>query len=35
MSICLDITHWKYLNIALILSIAQIKRVFKFSSFRL
>ena len=35
MSICLNITQWKYRKIALILSIAQVKPVCKFPNFRL
>ena len=33
--ICLNIIQWKYLKITLILSITQIKTVYKFPSFRL
>ena len=33
MSICLTIILWKYLKIALILSITQIKPVYKFPNF--
>ena len=33
MSICLNITQWNYLKIALIRSIAQIKSVYMFSIF--
>ena len=35
MSIFLNIIQWKYLKIALIISIAQIKPVYKFPNFRL
>ena len=35
MSICLNIIQWKYLKVALILLITQIKPAHKFSNFRL
>ena len=35
MSICLNIIQWKYLKIALIYLITQIKPVYKFPNFRL